>query len=109
VKPPRVFVISRPCDVGGERYRVAKLEDDTYVFIRGHVRVDLRQPLPIDSGGMIDEPCDLPILRTKWTGVVAKFRNRGDHESANTLRATWNDFDRDVTAVQLPKRVPQII
>jgi hypothetical protein len=109
MKRPIVLIVTEFCDVDGERYRCAKLEDETYVLIKGDILVVRRQPLPIDSAGKIDEPCDLATLRDTWDNIIEVFEDCSDHESVNKLRETWNKFEREATAVRRPKRVPKII
>ena len=72
MKPPRVLIVSDQCSLRGERYLAAKLEDDTYAFVKGNVPVLRRQTLPMDSGeaGKIKHPLDLSALRRKWNDVA---------------------------------------
>jgi hypothetical protein len=104
MKPPRVLIVTAFCDVDGKKYRCAKLDNETYVYIKGNVRVDERQPLPIDSDGMIDEPCDFLTLRATWEDLIEDSIDRGDHESVKKLRATWEKFERDALADRPPRR-----
>lgn len=48
MKPPTVSIVSDQCKFEGERYRAAKLEDDTYAFVAGNVPVFRRLPLPME-------------------------------------------------------------
>jgi hypothetical protein len=104
MKAPRVSMVSDQCSFKGERYLAAKLEDDTYAFVKGNVPVFRRHPLPMDAGeaGKIKHPLDLSALRRKWNDVA-----RGS-DSAADWRATWDAFEREATVVRLTRKPYEI-
>jgi hypothetical protein len=88
---PRVAFVSDKCQTGDECYRLAKLEDDTYVLILGDVRVIARQPLPMDpgEGSEFYPSADLQTLSNEWQSCIESIENSGDETSAQIMHAFW--------------------
>lgn len=89
---PRVVSASTRCEVSGEHFQGVKLEDGTYVLIKGEVAVILRQPLSNNPGekGSIDHYDDLAALSAAWEDLVGTFAGSGDYASSARLDATWD-------------------
>ncbi len=99
---PRILRTGPSCDTPEGRFQVAELENGSYAFVIGNIRVAIRGTLPIDAGdkGRIYYYVDFPELQRAWEDCADSFEGSGDHELADKMRFAWADV-WDEVAVQM--------
>ena len=97
---PRILRTGPSCVTNDGRFQAAELEDGRFVLVTGDIRVQIRGWLPLDPGDnrSVVHYADFSELQEAWDACEVDYENSGDQESANRMRAAWDDVWDEVQA-----------